>query len=228
MITFPVRTEYRTVEGDYFKEETEKTGIVLHHSAGGTLVGLEATLRAKDYKAVAYGIDKTGVVYNFFDCKYWAYHLGVSRKGFPRGYFDKRFIGVEIVNEGALLPDPDDPSVLGLSWNPKIHVCSISDESRFYHYGAPWRGYEYYARYSGEQVEASAQLSAYLTVALNLPRQTAPVEALQSEELNWEAVDAGGVCTHINFRDAANKQDLSLAFPWNIFMRRFYEELETY
>jgi hypothetical protein len=81
---------------DYNKEKTVKDILVLHFTAGGSLIGAETELMKPDKINVPHIMDRDGKVYEYFDPKkYWAYHTGVKE-------FCRRSIGLEIVNWGPL------------------------------------------------------------------------------------------------------------------------------
>lgn len=75
---------------DFVNGVSDKDTIVIHATAGGSLVGAEATLAAKDRVNVHYIIDRDGSIYRYIDEKYWAYHTGVQS-------LCKRSIGIEMV-----------------------------------------------------------------------------------------------------------------------------------
>jgi len=200
---------------DYFKRSYEKSWVILHHTAGSSVSGAHATLDREDYIAVSYMIDKDGTVYEKFNPKWWAYALGV--RGYPKGYFDKRAIQIELVNEGPLKKKGDN-----LYWWPnnfKTKFCHETEEDRYGY--APFRDYDYYASYSKEQLEACTLLCKKLCEEFSIPkrilwssRETVILEPLK--DLKFE-----GIVSHVNFRK--DKSDIGSIFPWEDFYKALKE-----
>ena len=73
----------------YYRQETKKSLIVLHHTVGGTA---QSTIKYWDtdprHIATAYVVSRGGTVFEVFDPKYWAWHLGVKDRD-----IEKRSIG---------------------------------------------------------------------------------------------------------------------------------------
>ncbi len=63
---------------DYIASETQKDLIVLHHTVGGTAKStIEYWKTDPNRIATAYVIERNGEVFEVFDPKYWAFHLGL-------------------------------------------------------------------------------------------------------------------------------------------------------
>jgi N-acetyl-anhydromuramyl-L-alanine amidase AmpD len=88
-------------EGDYYKEVTQKTALVLHFTAGYTAESARSTLDKVDHIAVHYIVDTNGDVWHKFDRQYWGFHLGMKCCS-PDRFQDKRTISIEIVNIGPV------------------------------------------------------------------------------------------------------------------------------
>ena len=66
----------RNISSDYIKEKTVKDLVVLHFTAGGTLVGAETELAKPDHINVPHIMDRDGQVYEYFNPKDgWAYYF---------------------------------------------------------------------------------------------------------------------------------------------------------
>jgi N-acetyl-anhydromuramyl-L-alanine amidase AmpD len=94
---------------NYFKEETKKKQIYLHHTAGNG--NAEQVFKywasTKDRVATCVAIGENGLIAQGFSSKYWGYHLGLKQgvfnaNGVPYQSLDKLSIGVEICNWGFL------------------------------------------------------------------------------------------------------------------------------
>ena len=98
-------------EGQWLKEKSKKTQIVLHHSVSSSVDSLfNRWNQDKSRIGTAYSIDKDGTIYNHFPDDEWAYHLYISSPGnkVTRGLKrfsvnrDKESIGIELVSAGGL------------------------------------------------------------------------------------------------------------------------------
>ena len=104
-------------DNEFVHQETQKTQIYLHHTAGNSSgvncirywnndkrgrVATCVVISGKDAR-----LSKDGQICQSFSSKYWAYHLGVKKEIFksqdvPYQLLDKHSIGVEICNWGYL------------------------------------------------------------------------------------------------------------------------------
>ncbi len=85
---------------NYIKQITVKEYIMLHWMAG-TLKGTEATLQFPKQRTnvnVPYNIDREGIIYQYFDINYWAYHTGMNSKG----KWCEKSVGIEMETWGHL------------------------------------------------------------------------------------------------------------------------------
>jgi N-acetyl-anhydromuramyl-L-alanine amidase AmpD len=154
--------------------------------------------------AIAFVIAKDGVVYRFFEPGFWAYHIG---KG-SSGEHNRRSIGIELVNEGAL----DQISKNG---EPRYYYCggAARFQGEVHQLPAPWRGYRHFAKYPEAQIQAAAELSRLLCAQFFIPlRFAAPMH------YNRSFLDFGGIVYHHNLRE--DKTDPSPAFDYALFQSR--------
>lgn len=184
---------------NFFKEEIKKTQIYLHHTVSSNAKG-SISWWDQDGKpiATAYVIDKDGTIYQTFDPKYWSFHLGL-KYGPSRGFADKKSIGIEIVNEGGLKKISDK----NFMWNDgkSKYVGKVITLEK------PWRGYQYFAAYTDQQVNAVAELLKYLIPKFNIEKKV-----LESYDFNTNyALNYKGILSHCNVRE--DKSDISPAFP---------------
>lgn len=139
----------RNISSDYIKEKTVKDLVVLHFTAGGTLVGAETELAKPDHINVPHIMDRDGQVYEYFNPRDgWAYHTGYK-------VYCRRSIGLEIVNWGALrlmfglfLPwtewNKDERRIDRRKAIPPERVCVCRD----------FRGFKYFEMLTSAQVVA--------------------------------------------------------------------------
>lgn len=175
-------------EHEYINEMTTKDTIFLHHTCGGsnpinTISGWE-----KDYKkdkagnpildaagnkipinvGTSYVIGRSsssiddntwdGKIIRAFDDKYWCYHLGISSKNSKE--LNSKSIGIEICNYGGLKLGKD-----GRFYN---YVNKPVNDKDVIKLDKPFREYEYFERYTDQQIESTRKLILYLINKYNI------------------------------------------------------------
>jgi len=189
---------------DYVAVATTKNLIVLHFTAGQSARSAYDTWRGDPRRiATAYIVDRDGTIYETFDPRYWASHLGIT--GGP--VHDKRSIGIEIANVGPLTLSPDRKA---LNWWVGQRFCAIEDEDQYRK--RSYRGFDYYAAFPEVQVSAVAALAQHVTERFGIAKTFAP----ESRRLEFDATffaSFKGIATHANFR--SDKFDIGPAFDWN-------------
>lgn len=192
-------------EGQYVRETHEKKAIVLHHTVGGSAISTFNWWNRKgpDGKPVervgtAFLVDRDGTIYQCFDPKYWAFHLGL--KG-TNGAFDKTSIGIELCSEGGLVKRG------GVIYNQLGAGRPHKDD--YVTLRLPWRGYHYFDAYEPEQIVSTVALVHQLLEAFPTIPRAIPSNpySVQSAWLN-----RGGVYGHSHVR--ADKSDVHPLFPW--------------
>src|SRR3972149_4662478 len=89
----------------YYPKANQKTMIFWHHTAGTTAQGaIDWWNQTPVAVGTAYLIDRDGTIFEVFDPKLWAYHLGVKNDD---DYIEKNSIGIEIVAAGQLYLEKD-------------------------------------------------------------------------------------------------------------------------
>lgn len=189
---------------DYIPAETEKDLIVLHHTVGGTAKSTIDYWKTDPNRiATAYIIERGGEIYEIFEPKYWAYHLGLKGSA---GAVDKRSIGIEIASEGGLTQR-----------DGKLYCFDkISDRTIFtqeyYDHGMPWRGYRFFDAYSDEQIAAVTELVNLLCEQFKIPRKS-PANHFDADE-GYRGFT--GIIGHHHVR--SDKSDVHPGFPWQKFV----------
>jgi len=165
---------------DYYKEETKKTQIYLHHTAGSPSApatwnwwaidqqGPIATCVVIAGKPDASNQWKDGEIWQGYSSKYWAWHLGVQQYwfntfGLPYRHIDKFSIGVEVCNWGPLVPQAN-----GTFKNAYNHILYLNS-NEVVRYPNKFKGYEYYQEYTDAQVESLRQLLVYWNKYWGIP-----------------------------------------------------------
>lgn len=205
-----IQVEFST--NDYYREETKKNQIVLHHTVSGSEVNSSINWWKSDPRKVAtsFIINGSGKIYQLFSSKYWAHHLGIKsdflkNKGF-KDYgtrnliLNKGSIGIEICNWGGLVKSENDTFHPAL-WDSKIKKFVPNKkvqikEHNVETYDKPYRGFKYFEKYTNEQIESTARLSIYLCDKYNISKK------YNSEmwDINMDALSGkSGIYTHTSF-----------------------------
>jgi hypothetical protein len=155
-------TKQNLPEDEYFKNETKKTILVLHHTAGGhrpdwTISGWDKDKTSKNESiriATSYVIggkslrdgnqDFDGKIYEAFEDKYWAHHIGMKTSN--NANVNKHSIGIEVCNYGPLTLTKDGKFL--------TYVNSVVPQSEVLDLGKPFRGYRYWHNYTQNQLES--------------------------------------------------------------------------
>lgn len=188
--TLPL-SEYSKIEYEQYGLK-QKNHIVLHHTVSKSEKGVyEWWCNDGKKVATAYVVDKDGKIYEYFDPKYWSYHLG----GKAAKCHNINSIGIEIANEGALTFKDDN-----YFWfNGKNKYLGNVFEYE-------WRGVKYWAEYSKEQFNSVVELIIYLCDKFNIPKVV-----YDKLDFNFDLLDNfRGIISHCNVRN--DKTDISPAF----------------
>lgn len=155
----PVTKKIPLKADQYYQGVYPKKYIILHHTAGSTAASAIAHwATTPDHIATPYVIDRDGTIYEVFDPKFWAYHLGV--KG--NSSIEKASIGIEIVAWGQLTLKEGKYYTYTKKALPDSEVVAVE-----------FRGHKYYQRYTPEQIAALKVLLPYLLDRFKIVPQTA-------------------------------------------------------
>lgn len=187
--------QVRLKESQYFAEESAKTQIYLHHTAGNG--NAEAVSRywngTQERIATAFVVGQDGLIVQCFSSKHWAWHLGISKaefKGQGAKYqnLDKASVGIEVCNWGYL-KEKD-----GKFYN---YVNTRVPESMVTTFDEPFKGYKHWYKYTDAQIESTRQLLVYLCDTYNIPREyRAQIFSLDKEAFKGTP----GIYTHNSVR----------------------------
>lgn len=229
------KTRYVLSESNYFNEKFVKKSCVIHHTNGWTVQkGTTDTPsmnhiswwksywgsdNGRSKVATAFSIDHKGNIYQHFDPQFWAYHLGLGKS---RNFLDKTSIGIELVNEGHMVKK-----------NDKYYWVLGDDKDGLIPYNRPqyepvyvkeqWRGYNYFAPYPKEQIDATLWLVNYLCKKYNISKNF-----IEDNDFHEEILSGAfeGIYNHANVRPyprKSNKWDLSPAFDFKDFNKRLLQ-----
>lgn len=186
-------------DDQYYKKQTSKKQIVLHHTVSGQGVkGDIAWWRSTaDHIATAIIVDWNGGIYQCFSSKYWGHHLGI--KASNNVALNKASIGIEIDAWGGLVREKNEwyPA----KWNKELrkHVANtkVAPIKNVHQYSKGFRGFYGFEKYTDEQIEAVRQLLVHWRDTYNIP--------LDYKEDMWDISNkalAGesGVWAHVSYR----------------------------
>jgi N-acetyl-anhydromuramyl-L-alanine amidase AmpD len=200
------KTTYQLPATQYYQEEHHKNLIVLHFTSGSTASGAYQDWVTTPVRVgTSFLVDRSGVVYETFDPRYWAYHLGIASKA--GSSHDQRSIGIEIVNFGPL-------KLVGntlYSWpnNYRNRFCDLSETNRYVR--KAYRGFEYYAAFTEEQKQVVPELVKHISTTFNIPRTLPPADKREVSDLGF-STKWNGIATHQMFR--SDKFDIGPAWDW--------------
>jgi N-acetyl-anhydromuramyl-L-alanine amidase AmpD len=161
--------QVRLKDNQYFAEESPKTQVYLHHTAGnGNAEGVSKYWNGNDSRiATAFIIGENGTIVQCFSSKHWAWHLGIDQEDFVRNgakysNLNKTSVGIEVCNWGYLKKKGDKYyNYAGGVVNPS-YVTELE---------TPFKGYKYWYKYSDAQIESLRQLIVYLCETYGIPKE---------------------------------------------------------
>lgn len=185
--------------GQYIYENTPKSGIVLHHTVGGTAQStVEFWKSTKDRIATAFIIERDGKIFQCFDPKFWAYHIGDGSNNAD----NKRMIGIELASEGALIEKTGQLYKFNARRGNEVRRDTVYDNVTTY------RGYRYFDAYEKAQIDAVIFLVNTLCDRFKIPRQTP--KDLTNYLPTWKRFT--GIVSHTHLR--RDKSDVHPGFDW--------------
>lgn len=195
----------------YINDEYQKSRIVLHFTAGHLRGDMRTLMDPSSTVSVPYVIGRSGTIYQLFNPKYWAWHLGRGAVGTNTNQ-SPRTIAIELSNYGFLIKKGEElHTYYSSESNPDVY-CHISDKSAYLELETKYRDNSFYAAYTEEQYSSLIILLRYLTSVFNIDRSFLPWE--QRFEASQEVLNFDGIVSHVNYR-RSGKWDIGPAFDWN-------------
>jgi N-acetyl-anhydromuramyl-L-alanine amidase AmpD len=193
----------------FYPEEQNKTAIALHFTVGYLMGDLATLIEQSSHLSVPFVIGRNGTVYQLFNSKYWAYHLGRGTIG-GNTNGSKRSIAIELSNIGPLTRhDGELHNIYGSKY------CTVAEKPFYTKLDNAYRKYTYYSTFTEEQYDSLSKLISYLCSKHNIPREFLQKEKRYSLFSSTdEAQTFEGICSHVNFR-AYGKVDIGPAFEWD-------------
>lgn len=217
----------------YYKTETKKDMIVLHSTIGTLRADMASLTKKYNHVSVSYVIARTGEIYEVFNPKYWAYHLGKGSVGGNK-VNSSRSIGIELSNYGPLTKKGDNLETIysqlkytDSNGDPKKSkkdvYCNISEVDQYTIVEDKFRGYKYFATFTDEQYTALSDLIDYLCDEFDIPKTFVDEDdRFKPFKNSTEGKTYTGICTHVNYRKSG-KWDLGPDFNWD---KLFGQEIE--
>jgi N-acetyl-anhydromuramyl-L-alanine amidase AmpD len=187
--------QVRLKDNQYFAEDSPKTQIYLHHTAGnGNAEGVSRYWNGNDSRiATAFIIGENGTIVQCFSSRHWAWHLGIDQEDFARNgakysNLNKLSVGIEVCNWGYLKKKGDKYyNYAGGVVNPS-YVTELE---------TPYKGYKYWYKYSDAQIESLRQLVVYLCDTYDIPKEyRSEIWAIDKEAFKGSK----GIFTHNSVR----------------------------
>jgi N-acetyl-anhydromuramyl-L-alanine amidase AmpD len=180
---------HRLPADQFYQESYPKKQIYIHHTVGGSAVSsINYWIQQPEKVGTAYLIDRDGTIYEVFDPRYWAHHLGLKHR--RNTELNQRSIGIELASEGALIRGLDKS--LTAFDGRKIHRDSYIDNQ------VPWRGYQYFDQYEPAQIKSLYNLVKHLCEQHSVPKRC--IEQKESTIYDEKFFDFNGVLGHCNVR----------------------------
>ena len=140
----------------YYTREYPKEAIFIHFTAGSTAEGaISWWNQTKDHVGTAYVLDddKNGTMFEVFDPKQYAYHLGVRGDD---NHFEKHSVGIEIVSPGPVYREGGRFMFYPLY--PNKNSGKIIPNDRVFEVEGGWRGHRFFHKISNAQCKSLKEL----------------------------------------------------------------------
>ena len=186
-------------ENRYFKEQTDKRQIVLHHTVSGRGVAGDINWWKQNPQRIATAviIEWNGDIYQLFSSRYWAHHLGVRAAN--NRALNEASIGIEIDAWGGLIKYNRKWYPARWDENKRKHVADtrIAPIKDVVTYPDGYRGFYGYEKYTDEQIESVRKLLVYWGKHYNIPlKYNDDMWEISQKALRGDA----GVWSHTSFR----------------------------
>lgn len=195
----------------YIPETSDKKQIVLHHTVScphNSIGDINYWASTEQRVATCVIVNHSGKVYQCFSSKLWAYHLGAGN-----AKLDEGSIGIEVDSWGPLILGDNENKKFGNKivktkkdafYNAYGQIVNLKDdEIQYFENG--FRGYEYYQKYSDQQIDSVGELILLWNKTYGIP--------LDYNEDMWEVSERAlkgepGIWSHTSYR-----KDKSDVFP---------------
>lgn len=136
--------------GQYLSQAFSKKAIILHHTVGLSIDSAWRWWNSTPQRVgTPYIIGRDGTIVECFDPEVWAYHIGNREDD---NWFEKHGIGIELVGAGRLKKVNKEYRFYPL-WPNKLRY-TIIPSSEVETLKKPFRGQNYFHKYSEEQIKS--------------------------------------------------------------------------
>lgn len=193
----------------YYREQTTKKQIVLHHTVSGQGVkgDLNWWLRTSSRVATHMIIDYTGKIYQCYSSKYWGHHIGVKNAFIKKMgtrvdnvTLNKQSIGIEIDAWGGLVRCNRQwyPAKWDADKKKMVANLNVAPIQNVQVYPEGWRGFYGFEKYTNEQIEAIRKLLVFWHERYDIPLDyNSGMWDVSKDALNGKP----GIWTHVSYRD---------------------------
>jgi N-acetyl-anhydromuramyl-L-alanine amidase AmpD len=203
----------------YYREETSKNQVVLHHTVSGKYAQGVIDWWNTDPQRIAthFVIQNDGTIFQLYSSKYWAHHLGVKADFLKKlGFADygnrntklnQNSVAMEICNWGGLVK-ADDGTFHPAKWDTTLKkyvpvMKIIIPEEQVQIYPKPFRDFLYFEKYSPAQIESISKLVVYLCNKFGIDKTYQP----DMWDVSMNALSGEShIYSHVSYRN--DKSDL--------------------
>lgn len=173
-------------DDQYYREQTDKKQIVIHHTVSGK--GVEGDinwwLKTPERIATHIIINYDGTIYQNYSSVFWGHHLGIKASYLrDRGFGDynsrnrilnEQSISVELDRWGPLMYNSKTSKFHPVYYSHKLNMMlprdtNPIDNKDVYLFDSPYRGYRAYEAYTNEQIESLRKLLVYWGHRYSIP-----------------------------------------------------------
>ena len=178
----------------FYQESWPKKQIYIHHTVGGSAESsFNHWMQQPEKVGTAYLIGRDGTIFEAFDPRYWAHHLGLKHR--RNTELNRHSIAIEMASEGALIKTLSGE--LKAFDGRRVHRDGYIDNQ------VPWRGYQFFDLYEPAQMKSLYALVPYLCEQHSVPKRC--IEQKESTTYSEKFFDFNGILGHCNVR--ADKTD---------------------
>lgn len=175
-------------EDQYYKVETSKKQIVLHHTASGR--GSDGDykhwLNNSERVATCVIIDRDGLCNQLYESKYWGHHIGLKSANNIR--LNQGSVGVEIDAWGGLTHKNG-------VWTS--YTGAIVPDNEVVLYPDQFKGFSAFHKYTDEQIESLRKLLVFWTNKYGIPKTyNSDMWNVSERAINGQP----GIWTHVSYR----------------------------
>lgn len=187
-------------DNQYYKKETPKKQIVLHHTVSGVGVNgdIASWLSNADRIATAMIVGRDGKIYQCFSTKYWGHHLGTHAANNQK--LNENSIGIEIDSWGGLVKNTNGkyyPALWDATKKKFVPNSKAGEVKDVVLYPNGYRGFYAFEKYTDAQIEAVRKLLVFWKERFNIPlNYNSDMWDLSTKAMSGTP----GVWSHVSYR----------------------------